>query len=166
MLEFEIIGFASSMLQRLAVEEIEKCNAFTADYGLILTHNDVIELVETRSDSLKSNGRIEFGGGAVGKIIKEFCDSPYIYKENYAETIHGLTEIFYFYKNETLDLLSDDDLIKYMKDCFDGSCQGSLELLAEKELAKMATNLRYGYPMDYTEEQEEASDDEWDDSQW
>ncbi|WP_309446508.1 DUF6323 family protein [Desulfosporosinus nitroreducens] len=35
-----------------------------------------IELVETRTFSLKSNGRIEFGGGVIDKIIKEFCDSP------------------------------------------------------------------------------------------
>ena len=51
------------------------------------------EIVETRTVSLKSNGRIEFGGGVVEKIIKEFCDSPYISMHNYVETLHELIEI-------------------------------------------------------------------------
>lgn len=52
---------------------------------------------------------------------------------NYVETLHELIEIFYFYKNETLDLISDDELIKFMKNSFDGKCQGSLELLSGRE---------------------------------
>ena len=80
---------------------------------------------------------------------------------NYAETLHELTEIFYFYKNETLDLMSDDELIKFMKNSFDGKCQGSLELLSERELANMARNLRYGYPPDYSEDLEEYEEDEY-----
>jgi hypothetical protein len=83
---------------------------------------------------------------------------------NYAETLHELIEMFYYYKNETLDLMSDEDLIKFMKGSFDGKCQGSLELLSGRELANMARNLRYGYPLDYSEDpllDEEDEDDEY-----
>jgi hypothetical protein len=158
-LAFEIISISSSLTQKQAVAEIEKCNEYTINYGLTLTHLDAVELVETRDLALKGTGRIEFGGGVIEKIIKEFCISPYISKHNYAETLHELTEIFYFYKNETLDLMSDDDLIKFMKDSFDGLCQGSLELLAGRELFNMARNLRYGYAPDYLDD---MSDDEGD----
>ena len=163
-MSFEIMNVFSSLIQKQAVDEIEKCNEYTSKFGLTLSRQDAIRLVETRNSSLKSCGRIEFGGGVIDKLIKEFCDSPYISKHNYVETLNELIEIFYFYKNETLDLISDDELIKYMKNSFDGKCQGSLELLAERELDKMARNLRYGYVPDYSEDEvykEEDEDDEY-----
>lgn len=161
-LTFEIMRISSSLIRKQAIEEIQKCNEFTAQFGLTLSYADAIELVETRDFALKSNGRIEFGGGAINKIIKEFSDSSYIMKYNYVEILHELIEIFYFYKNETLDLISDDDLIKFMKDNFDGKCQGSLELLSGRELANMARNLRYGYALDYSEDPLYDEEDEYD----
>jgi len=152
-LAFEIMNLtASPLLQKLAVAEVEACNDYTADYGLTLSHKDAVELVETRTIALKSTGRIEFGGGVIDQIIRAFCDSPFIAMHNYVETIHELTEIFYYYKNETLDLMNDEDLIKFMKTSFNGVCQGSLELLSGRELASMARNLRFGQAMDYSEE--------------
>jgi hypothetical protein len=150
-LAFEPINISNSLIQKHAVNEIIKCNDLTANYGLVLTKTQAIELIETRSYPLKATGRIEFGGGIIDKIIKEFCDSPYISMHNYEETLHELIEMFYYYKNETLGLMSDDDLIKFMHRAFDGVCQGSLELLSGRELAKMARNLRYGFAPDYSE---------------
>jgi len=159
-LSFEIMNVFSSLIQKQAVDKIVKCNDFTFRFGLTLSCQDAIELVETRTVSLKSNGRIEFGGGVVEKIIKEFCDSPYISMHNYVDTLHELIEIFYFYKNETLDLISDDELIKFMENSFDGKCQGSLALLSGRELEKMARNVRYGYAPDYSEDNEYDEEDE------
>lgn len=162
-MSFELSIFSSSIIQKQAVNEIVKCNDFTFNYGLVLTNQQAVELVETRSYVLKKNGRIEFGGGVIDKIIKEFCDSPYIILQNYSEILNELIETFYYYKNETLDLICDDDLIKFMKNSFDGICQGSLELLSGRELAKMASNLRYGYDRDYSEDDilEEDEEDEY-----
>lgn len=161
-MSLEIMNIASSFIEKQAVAEIEKCNDFTARFGLTLSSADAAELVETRALSLKNTGRIEFGGGAIGRIIWEFCDSPYISMHNYAETIQELTEMFYYYKNETLDLISDDELIKFMKNRFDGICQGSLELLAGRELYNLALRLRWGYAFDYfeAEKSEEECDEE------
>jgi hypothetical protein len=146
------MNFNNSLMQKLAVNEIIKCNEFTTKHFLVLTIAQATELLETSTYSLKENKRVEFGSGLIEKIIKEFCDSPYISMENYAETLHELIEIFYYYKNETLDLISDDDLIKFMHKAFDGICQGSLELLYGRELEKTAHNLRYGHAYDYSEE--------------
>ncbi|HWQ71163.1 MAG TPA: DUF6323 family protein [Desulfitobacteriaceae bacterium] len=150
-MSFEISVF-SGLLQKQAAAELEKCNDFTAQFGLILSRRDVVELVETRSLALTNNGRIEFEGGVMEKIIRQFCDSPHLSMNNYAETLHDLIEMFYYYKNETLDLISDDDLIKFMKKSYDGICQGSLELLSGRELARMARNVRFGYDPDYRED--------------
>ncbi|AQS58906.1 DUF6323 family protein [Desulforamulus ferrireducens] len=144
-MSFQIIAISSDLLQKQAAADLLKCNEFTAPYGLVLSYREAAELVETRTLALINNGRIELGGGAMERIIRQFCDSPYLNKNNYVETLHDLTEIFYYYKNETLDLISDEDLIKFMRNSFNGVCQGSLDLLAGRELANLAKNLRFGY---------------------
>lgn len=150
-LEFGLTLFSSSLVQKQAVNEIIKCNEFSTNYGLSLTDAQAVQLVKTRTCALNANGRIEFGGGIINKIIKGFCDSPYISIYNYEQTLHELIEVFYYYKNETLDLVSDDDLIKYMKKAFDGVCQGSLELLSGDELDRFARNLHCGYNQDFSD---------------
>ena len=72
--------------------------------------------------------------GIIDKLIKKFCDSPYINQENYAETVYKLVEIFYEYKNETMDLISDDELIELMKKFFDGIAGGDLEYKKEEKI--------------------------------
>ena len=158
-MDFELIPFTSGIIQKQAVSEVIKCNGYTVRYGLMLTAAQALELVETRFVALNDNGRIEFGGGAIDKIIKEFCDSPYISMHNYTGTINELLEIFYYYKNETLDLVSDDDLIKHMKTAFDGICQGSLDLLSGRELDRFARSLRSGYRCDFSKEVEDDEDE-------
>lgn len=159
---FELSLFSGALVEKQAVNEVMKCNDLTVKFGLVLTETQALALVETRSFALKENSRIEFGGGVIDKIINEFCDSPYLSMHNYEETLHELLETFYYYKNETLDLMSDDDLVKYMKNAFDGICQGSLELLSGRELHKLARNLRYGYAPDYSDDVIELDEDEED----
>lgn len=161
-MSFDLTVFSKSLIQKQAVSEIIECNKITEQYALKLTEQQAVELVETRSLSLIEMGRIEFGGGVIDKIIKEFCSSPYISQHNYTETLHDLIEIFYYYKNETLDLMGDDDLVRFMKKCFDGKCQGSLDLLKWRELEKMASNVRHGYDPGYEEIDKEDTENDGD----
>ena len=41
------------------------------------------------------------------------------------------------------DKLTDDELIEYMRKFFNGSCEGSIELLCSRELDSLARSLRY-----------------------
>ncbi|MPW24303.1 hypothetical protein GC105_00655 [Alkalibaculum sp. M08DMB] len=155
-MRFEIALFNNNAhIQKQAVNEVLKYNDLTSHFGLELTEKQAIALVETRIFALKENGRIEFGGGVIDKLIYKFCDSPYIWANNYEQILHDLIETFYYYKNETLDLISDDDLINYMKTAFDGVCQGSLELLSGRELDRLAHNMRYGYAPNYMQDEED-----------
>ncbi|WP_294404742.1 DUF6323 family protein [uncultured Clostridium sp.] len=150
----EIIDFFygknKSLAEKQVFEEILKTNEFSKDYYLKLDEKDIKEIINTRNTALKTSGRIEFNGQIITKIIEKFCDSPYISKYNYSDTINELVEIFYNYKNETLDLIGDDELIEIMKEYFDGYCQGSLELLEGRVLYRIADNIRNGVK-DYTD---------------
>lgn len=157
---FELSLFSGALSAEQAIRDVMKCNDVTGKYGLLLTEAQARALAETRFSSLKGNGRIEFGSGIIDKIIIVFCDSPYLSAHNYEETLHELIEIFYSYKNETMDLVSDDDLIQYMKNAFDGMCQGSLEMLSEWALEKFARKLRYGYDPDDSDEDIESDEED------
>jgi hypothetical protein len=151
-LDFELGKFSPAfdeMIEQQAVNEIMELNDDSSLFGLSLTAPEARSLVRQRALSLKNNGRIEFGSGLIEKIILAFYDSPYLSRDDYAETLHGLIEIFYYYKNETLDQINDDELISFMKDAFDGICQGSLQLLASREMERFAENIRFGRERDF-----------------
>ena len=145
--------------KQIEIVNIKRCNEITSKYGLVLSDNQISKIIERRKEILKGTGRVELREGIIDKLIKEFCDSPYINQENYAETLYELIEIFYEYKNETMDLITDDDLIKFMKKSFDGVCQGDLDYLYGTVIYKMRENLLSGNPIEYMEEGE---DYEWD----
>lgn len=161
-MRFDVGSFIQGVSKKQVVQEIMLYNDKTAKYGLALTEKQALDLVETRSYALAANGRIEFGGGIIQKIIEAFCDSPYIYQYNYAEILYDLVENFYAYKNETLDMVNDEELITFMKEKFNGICRGSIDLLSGRELEKMARNLRSGYAFDYSDDEKpEAEEDEY-----
>lgn len=124
------------------LQKIEECNNYTKKFGVSLSQEEALQLMESRKVSLKQEERIEFGEGILPKLIFTFCDSPYIYQDNYVDTIEVLQEIFYLYKNESMDELSDDELLSYMKESFDGVCQGDLEYLEGTCLEKFCREIR------------------------
>lgn len=124
------------------LESVIKCNQYTKKFGLQLSKEEAEILLKDRNDSLKIQERIEFGEGILSKLIFAFCDSPYIYQDNYVDTIGRLQDIFYLYKNESLDELTDDELIEYMKLQFDTQCQGSLEYLEDTSLEIFCRKIR------------------------
>ncbi len=124
------------------MQKIMETNQKTEKFGLVLSKEDAKILVDSRKENLKQQQRVEFKEGILPKLIFAFCDSPYIYQENYVDTITRLQEIFYLYKNESMDELSDDELLDFMKNAFDGECEGSLEYLEETALEEFARTIR------------------------
>lgn len=142
------------------MKELLNCNEMTSRYGLTLSAQQIQNLVERRIQALKDTGRIEFDQGVLKKIITEFCDSPYITQDNYEETIIELQDSFYYFKNESIDLVSDDELISNMKHYFDGVCQGSLECLSGTSLEELCRAVRSGYEPDEPDEMYEPDETE------
>lgn len=127
------------------IRDLVACNDYTKQFGITLSKKEAMELIEERRENLIRQERIEFSEGILTKLIFAFCDSPYIYQNNYVDTIQRLQEIFYLYKNESLDELTDDELIEYMKMQFDGKCQGDLDYLEDTSLEAFARKIRRGY---------------------
>ena len=79
------------------------------------------------------------------KIMEEFCDSSFISQNNYVETLIRLQEIFYLYKNEMQDELTDEELLHFMREQFENTCFGDLEYLEGTCLNIFSQAIRAGY---------------------
>lgn len=135
-----------------AEEEVRLCNELNAFYGLTLTEQDITELVEQREQALRSTGRVEFGGGILPKLIRVFCKSPYVDRYNYAATLGELQDAFYYFKNESRDQFSDEELIDFMAAVFNGQAHGSAEVLETISLEELCRWARNGFQDGYGEE--------------
>ena len=156
---FELItATPAELIKQQAVAEILSMNELAGQFGLSLTPAQAADLVETRYIALKEHGRIEFSKGITGKLIDEFCDSKYLSSSNYAESLNRLLEIFYYLKAESWEvhlrdgIISDDSIITGMKKAFETICQGSLELLADREGIKIAKSFIYDYEPDFDQD--------------
>lgn len=145
----DLLNYLQASNNTMSVLQIVNINEKSIDYGLTLTSEDAKELICTRDEILRSYGRVEVGSGVLGKIIETFCDSRYILKDNYKDILSDLLDTFYYIKNESLDFISDDELIEIMKDLFENKCHGSIELLQSRDLEDVARYIRFG--KDYKE---------------
>ena len=133
-----------NMKKKQLAMEIKKCNEITMKYGVTLSDTQIESLINKRFESLKNTGRVEFGDGVLKELIEAFCDSLYIIQENYEETLEELQDIFYFFKGEAMEQIVDDELIEFMKEYFNGECQGPIEYLSGTNLEELCRNTRYG----------------------
>ena len=136
-MEFGLSLFQSTALLQKAVNGVLKQNDTSRQYGLELSEKQARALVEI----LRDTGRIETDSSVMEKLIYTFCDSPYVSVGNYEDMLNALLELFYIFKNETNDKLSDDELLSFMKKSFDGDCFGSLELLAGRDFSELRNRL-------------------------
>lgn len=125
-------------------QAILACNEVSARYGLTLTGQEAEELLEGRSAALRAAGRVELGGGILPRLIRVFCSSPYLDRDNYAAALGELQEVFYYYKSECFDRFTDVELLELMAAVFNGRAQGSVDFLAGTSLEALCRYARSG----------------------
>ncbi len=144
-MEFNLIpDFNSGALySRKLSSEILKTNDISINYGLELKESDVAMLVQASKDSIIDNDRIEFGESATIKIINKFMQSSYVSQSCYAETIASLIDVFYEVKEESLDVLTDYEVIDMMFNFFENESGGSIDVLQNRDMDTLCRKIRY-----------------------
>lgn len=125
-------------------ESLMKLQPKLGQYGLRLTKENASELVCYKNESLKKHRRIEFGKSILEALVFAFSDSQYLNDDNWVETMEQLQDIFYEFKNETKDRMTDVELIQCMKEQFETVCGGDVEHLADTCLERIARKVRAG----------------------
>ncbi|MEN6324921.1 MAG: DUF6323 family protein [Syntrophomonas sp.] len=138
----DIHNFIGSEIKQYSINEVLAYNQESQKYGLALSPIQAQELVETRNRAIAGHDRVELNLEVLKKIIAVFSTSSYIHSGNYADTLNELIDLFYYMKTETEDSIGDDDLIAQMKKFFDTSCEGSVELLKNREMTLFARKQR------------------------
>lgn len=128
--ENQLIMF-DAQTQALSARCLAQSNRVSSQFGLVLSERQIQTLVSRRREALAAVGRLEFGTGVLHLLAETFCDSPYLCQANYEETLGMLQALFYYYKNESRDRLSDWEVIDGMKRIFDGPAQGAIQYLAD-----------------------------------
>ena len=97
-----------------------------------------------RVDDMKERSDLICGKAAVGGNYNSTRDT-YITQDSYVETLCRLQEIFYLFKNESMDLLTDDELLDFMREQFEQTCFGDLDYLESTCLESFAREVRADY---------------------
>ncbi len=123
-------------------ESLQKCNDVSQRYGLSLSDHQLQNLIVAENETLQAYGRLEFGEGILPRLMYSFCDSPYSTRDSWMDTLLALQELFYTFKNEVNDTLSDDELIEAMHLIYHGKAQGSLQYLENMSMTTLLHALR------------------------
>lgn len=142
-LPHQLFAYLSSKAKS-SPEVLMDLNSYTGKYGVILSEEDALFLLEARNKYISSQERMEFDAGILPKLIFTFCDSPYICQDNYIDTLERLQEIFYLYKKDGSGEYSDDERIEQMALYFNGICEGSLDRLEDTCLESFSRDIRNG----------------------
>lgn len=144
-MKFNLSQIANTSLTARNKESLTATNHYSVQFGVYLSKTDITQLLKSHVDILKDEERLELGESILSKLVFAFCDSAYIYQDNYADTLDHLQKIFYHYKNDLLDMYTDDELVEMMAIEYNTTCQGSLEYLEETILDKIARKARGTY---------------------
>jgi len=138
-------NWLENLNHQILAKQIEETNGYSEEYGLKLSEEDADVLIAEKANTLREERRVEFGQSILPKIIYAFCDSVYISQDDYLDTLIRLQEIFFYYKNEMCDEISDEELLNFMREQFDDVCFGDLEYLETTCLEIFAEAIRAGY---------------------
>lgn len=124
-------------LENIKMEEkqlLELNKYLTKD--IVLTKENVLELITNKNSSLKEIGRIDLTNSILENIILTFTDSSFIDKNNYMDNFLSLTKIFLYYEKTFSKKLSSEEILKYLKDEFEKN-EGSIELISTISLERL-----------------------------
>ena len=144
-MEMEQKNWLELMTKQTQIAQLLETNQYTKRFGVALSREDAKLLAEERIEVLKKEQRVEFGQGILAKIIYAFCDSAYIIQDQYRDALLRLQEIFYMYKNEMLDEITDDELLEFMREQFEQVCYGDFDYLEGTCLNIFSQAIRAGY---------------------
>lgn len=106
-------------------------NDKTKEFGLMLTEEQIENLIDIRKFALSDNSLLELGSSILEDIILEFYQSPYISKVDYDETLYELSNVYYTLREKFNYHIPDAYIIKLMREHFDDDAYGSTEKLVK-----------------------------------
>lgn len=114
-----ILSSMHQNLKEIERNELLETNKESKYYGLVLSKEDVKDIITSRNDTLKGYERIELDIKVTKQLIENIYTSQFTNMDDYLETINDMQEIFYYLKNETDDKICDDEIIEILDELYE-----------------------------------------------
>ena len=141
------------------VLDLVEASVFAETHGLFITAQIAEDIAASRREALKNNGRVELRSDAIIRLTRAFSGSCYIEQSQFAHIIGEIIDLFYYIKNETENIVSDDDLISEMLETFDETCHGDIENMQSKGLEKILRRVKFGDEKIWSDYENHGRDD-------
>ena len=125
------------MMEAAQTAALVRVNAISRRFGLSLAPEECARLLRRRTEALRETERIEFGEGVLPKLALALCDSSYVERETWEQTLGEMLSLFYHFKGACRERLGDDELIAAMTALFNGYAGGCPRRLADLDGAAM-----------------------------
>lgn len=125
------------MMEAVQTAALAHINEISRRFGLSLAPEECAGLIRRRAEVLRETERIEFGEGVLPKLALALCDSPYVERETWEQTLGEMLSLFYHFKGACRERLGDDELIAAMTALFNGFAGGCPQRIANLDGAAM-----------------------------
>jgi len=113
-------------------QELLELNNHLNNYGLMLTPAEAEQIIESRTRSLRNQGRVEINLKISKTLIKRISSSSYTNQANLVAVVNDMYEVFHYIKNAVADQIGDEEIIEKLIEVYNGFSGGSTEYLAGK----------------------------------
>ena len=115
-------------------ESLAVLNSRTNEYGVVLTVKQVNRLAEAVKGALRESDRVEIGAGILPVLADEFSRSIFVNQDNYAMLLEELVYIFFQVKTAVCDRISDNELVRLLRDYYENKAMGSVDIMRERDI--------------------------------
>ncbi len=119
-------------------------NEHLAVAGFSITREEALMLAERRVESLAETERVEFGPPAIEAIAEAVASSPFLMREDAADVLAELQDVFYVLRDELPVDVPDAEIVEALGGCFDvhGGDAAAVTALPKEEVMTFSEEYR------------------------
>lgn len=110
---------------------ISKVNKLTKSYDLVLSNQEISDIINIKDKTLWENDLFEFENKVIVLFMKKFSESSYVDKYEWSYLLSKLIIIFYNVRKNVSNKISDETIVNKMFNIFNNHARWSVILLKD-----------------------------------
>lgn len=127
----DLINYSNMVSNKDLYLSISEANKVTKSYDLILSNQEILDIINIKNKTLSENSLFEFENNVIVLFMEKFCKSSYIDKDEWSYLLSELIVIFYNVRKSISNKISDEAIVNKMFNIFNNQARGSVILLKD-----------------------------------
>lgn len=127
----DLINYSNMVSNKDLYLSISEANKVTKSYDLILSNQEILDIINIKNKTLSENSLFEFENNVIVLFMEKFCKSSYIDKDEWSYLLSELIVIFYNVRKSISNKISDEAIVNKMFNIFNNQARGSFILLKD-----------------------------------